>query len=253
MEMKDEHKQAFWIVGFGAIGGILSCVYCAVVGSPIDPWYLKVPASMLLGAGASFVGAYLLANPDLHETRGLIRGLAFAMMCGFAWKPVYDAGSALVEQAVKNRNDQPILSQAQASEEQVAELAKAGPSELPARIAETKATALALIGDVQKAQDPETKRKVRRSAEKLIQSLANPAPADDPNVEEARLEALKEVGQKAADEKDMTLFQTTVRRMAGRPWSPSTKQAASMAARQLAEQVNLPGVPLDPHPAAPPP
>jgi hypothetical protein len=252
MTIPEAYKQALWIAGFGAVGGILSCVYSAVTGSPLEPWFPKGLASMALGAGASFVGAYVLATPDMSQPLGRIRGLAFALICGFAWRPVYDAGGALVEQAVKNRNDSPILAQAKASEEQATELTQAPPAELPARISATKASALALIGDMQRAQGTETKRKVRRTAEKLIQSLAGPASTGDPKVEDAQLDALKELGKKAADEKDMELFQATVHRIAAHPWSPEKRQAASVAAKMLTEQVNPPGVNAQPTPPAPP-
>lgn len=132
MALKEEHKQALWIVGFGAVGGILSCVYAAVVGSSSEEhWFWRSLGSTVLGAGASFVGAYLLANPDMREAQGRMRGWAFALICGFAWKPVYDAGTALVDKTAEDMNDRPILSEVNASEARAMELDNAPPAQLP--------------------------------------------------------------------------------------------------------------------------
>jgi hypothetical protein len=252
MAFKDEYKQALWIAGFGAVGGILSCVYAAAVAAPIEPLFSKCLASVVLGAGASFIGAYLLANPNMGEAGGSVRAFAFAVICGFAWRPVYDAGTALVDKAAKDRTDSAILSDVKASEAQAPELAGVSAKELPTKIAETKTSALALIADAERAQKPETKRRARMAAEKLIKSLAGPTAGNSPEAEDARLDALKEVGGKAALTKDMDLYQMAVGPMRfHRNWSDRKRPAADSAARELAELVTPPAMTDAPAPNPP--
>src|SRR3990172_11409776 len=88
--------QPWHVLLLGAAGGLLAWLYSQTVGQPAAlVWWQAIPAGVLLGAGASFVGVYLLANADVRDAK---RCLALAMICGFAWKPVYEAGTALVKE-----------------------------------------------------------------------------------------------------------------------------------------------------------
>ena len=82
----------------GGIGGFLAWVSAGFIGSsmPFGP-ILAIPGSIVLGMGAAIIGVYLIAHSD---TRLFMRCLAFAMMCGFCWKPIYDAGSAAIAQSI---------------------------------------------------------------------------------------------------------------------------------------------------------
>ena len=92
-------REVSLVLVAGAIGGFLSWIYAQTFGEAMAlVWYLAVPASMLFGTGAAFIGVYLLANVD---TSALLRCLAFALLCGFLWMPVFDAGKALVFQEVR--------------------------------------------------------------------------------------------------------------------------------------------------------
>lgn len=91
------------------------------------------------------------------------------------------------------------------------------------------------------------------AAWKLIQSLAGSKDEGSPEAEDARLDALKEVGGKAALAKDLDLYQTAVRRMKDRTWRFNRGPAAIRAAEQLAEQANPLVVDDEPDPGPPPP
>lgn len=90
------------VVAVGGTGGGLAWLFAELVGLPqvMPSWWVAVPGGIALGAGASFLGVYLLANarpsPALHC-------LAFALLCGFSWKPVFEAGSALFNRSLQTR------------------------------------------------------------------------------------------------------------------------------------------------------
>ncbi len=56
--------------------------------------YWALPAWIALGMGSAFIGVYLIANTD---TRVIFRYLSFAILCGFSWKPILEAGYALIQ------------------------------------------------------------------------------------------------------------------------------------------------------------
>src|SRR5260221_4601540 len=106
----DEKKNGIWVLSAGFTGGFLSWTYSMAVGTKLAaPWYGAIPMSCILGAGAAFFSVFVLANSDMRQ---FLRAMAFAAMCGFAWKPVYDATGALVQQTVKQRAESKVVSQA---------------------------------------------------------------------------------------------------------------------------------------------
>jgi hypothetical protein len=88
-------KDFYGIFGAGAFGGALSWLWSITLGAPLklEPPVAAI-ASMILGAGAAIIGVYLLANTD---RRDIGRALAFAILCGFSWQIVYEAGSSTLE------------------------------------------------------------------------------------------------------------------------------------------------------------
>lgn len=95
--MDAKWREFSYISGAGGIGGMLSLVYSMTVGTPplVDPLPWGVFAYAFLGAGAAFLGVYLIAKTD---TNHVSHCLAFAVACGVAWAPVFDGTSALVQQ-----------------------------------------------------------------------------------------------------------------------------------------------------------
>lgn len=96
----DSHPQIVWIVlGSGAAGGIVSWIYSITIGIPpvLPSAGLAILASMVLGAMAAFVSVFVLAHSDL---RAALRVAGFALLSGFAWKPVLDGGLAFMQAQV---------------------------------------------------------------------------------------------------------------------------------------------------------
>ena len=102
---RTDWKEPMLILAVGAAGGALSWLYAITIGQPPatqGAW--TIFAWMAFGMAASFLGVYLIANTD---TRAIYRCLAFALVCGFAWKPTLEAAEALVDkQASASRAQQ---------------------------------------------------------------------------------------------------------------------------------------------------
>lgn len=180
---KDQLTEAGLILGAGAIGGFLSWVWAATLGKPLagSPW-LMIPASMVLGMGAAFLGVYLLANSD---TRALMRCLAFAIACGFSWKPVYDAGDALVSQRTREQQEGTAKDLSKKAETAIRRVEKAQPSEVAPRISEAADAALEAARAAQKVDDPSVRSEVSLNVTKLLavaqkaqEGVENKLPAD---------------------------------------------------------------------------
>jgi H+/Cl- antiporter ClcA len=109
-------REVLLVSIFGAFGGFLSWVL-ANVGPTSDlldnpvldrPWFIALPAAIAFGVGAAYLGVYLIANAD---PRALPRFFGFALLCGMAWAPTFDAGKALIQRSnLKKANEAQVSS-----------------------------------------------------------------------------------------------------------------------------------------------
>jgi hypothetical protein len=219
------------VAAAGAVGGALSWIYSAAVGQTLLPWYSRLPASILCGAGASIVAVYVLANSDLRGKQSFVRGLAFALVCGFAWKPVYDATYAFEEKAMRLKT---IGNDAEALRTQAGLLPSTPTANLPAKIGETKTRALALLSEAYKVEDPNTKKKVLGATTALVEALK---PSEDRRVEEAQIDTLKDLGTRAHEVNDQDLLKKTVESLKQLNWSENAKAAAQQTLNALVGKI----------------
>jgi hypothetical protein len=107
--MNSTLKEVLLVAGAGAFGGLIGVLASQVLKQPFPAGLLTVyAAAPVLGGGAGLIGVYLLANSDRKD---IVRCMVFSMVCGIVWKPVFDAGSAIVTQranvvAVKREADE---------------------------------------------------------------------------------------------------------------------------------------------------
>ena len=98
MSNKLDWKELSLIGGASAVGGFGSWLYAMLLDEPVvSSWWLAIPAHTVLGCIGGIVGIYLLIPVDVTKIR---RAFSFALLCGFAWKPILDAGAAAVKQKV---------------------------------------------------------------------------------------------------------------------------------------------------------
>jgi hypothetical protein len=104
--MQIDWRQVMHVAGAGALGGLLCWIYSEAIETPLGLGWLGSPvASACLGMGAAVLGVYLIAKTDMNAT---LHALAFAMACGFSWRPVLEGAGALVEAQVAQATEAAI-------------------------------------------------------------------------------------------------------------------------------------------------
>jgi hypothetical protein len=94
--MNSTLKEALLVTGAGAFGGLIGVLASQMLKQSFPTGLLAVyAAAPVLGGGAGLIGVYLLASSDRKD---IVRCMVFSMVCGMVWKPVFDAGSAIVTQ-----------------------------------------------------------------------------------------------------------------------------------------------------------
>jgi hypothetical protein len=94
--LSDPNRPLWRVLFFGAVGGALGLAAALVLGEEKllssegeKSWFLLVCAYCALGAGAALVAVFALAGTDAKE---VLRCCAVALLAGFFWRPVFDAG-----------------------------------------------------------------------------------------------------------------------------------------------------------------
>lgn len=86
-------KPVTRVVFFGAVGGILAVLSALVLGELKHPWYFILIPYLALGAGAAFVSVFVLLG---IKTEDVWRCCGIALLAGFFWQPVFEAGKEYV-------------------------------------------------------------------------------------------------------------------------------------------------------------
>lgn len=158
------------VVAAGGLGGILSWIYSLSVGEPLS--LSLVPAflsAIVLGMGAAFIGVYVLANSD---TQTLMRTLGFALLCGFCWKPVFDAGKALVYTRIEESS---VREAAEGLDEDLEALTDATGTELTLGIAAVEGATSDLIRSAGAVMDPRLRAEIRNLTSRSVAALGEVA------------------------------------------------------------------------------
>ena len=82
-------KPATRVICFGAAGGALGVTAGTVLGELTQAWYAVLVPHMALGAGAAFAAVFVLLG---IKTEDVLRCCGVALLAGFFWRPVFDAG-----------------------------------------------------------------------------------------------------------------------------------------------------------------
>ena len=93
-------KQFGEVALFGAIGGLLGCIFGFYTKSgSLSYGWLEFPIWIVLGSGASIIFVFVIANADREDQKRL---LAVALLSGFFWQPVWEGSRSLVDNRLKD-------------------------------------------------------------------------------------------------------------------------------------------------------
>ncbi len=168
MDNENNTRQALTIVGGGAVGGGLSWLFTIAGGGHLGN-LSTLPAiltSIVLGAGAGFIGVYVVANSD---RRDLVRCLAFAVLCGFAWRVVYEGGESMLS---KRQFGSEAAAGSARTESLAQEVTTNTAAPTQAKVVALAAASSDSLNAASKAGDPQAKEKAAQASAKALDALA---------------------------------------------------------------------------------
>lgn len=185
-------QEVRYVLIAGAIGGLASWAYGMVLGEPVPGGVWAVPVAVFLGAFAAGVAVYVLTNTD---TSAVARTLFFAMLCGFVWKPVLDAGKALVQQTIQQRQDAAAQDAGDRAQALATSLTSTPPAQLPTKLEEVHDAALAAMEALPQASNPRVRREVETKVSAALTMVSQVAEKNPPAVSKI----LQNIGDAAAN------------------------------------------------------
>src|ERR1700680_2125218 len=147
--------------GFGSWLWAISGVGTKMALSPP----LAIVVSVFLGALAAVVGV-LVANTDQKD---LVRATAFAVLCGFCWRPVIDAAQAFMTQRELTHHAADLMTQTQ---QLAATLSTTPSAQLPARIEQTSQLTAELLRTAAVVNDSQVKRRSEEIAATTVKQIS---------------------------------------------------------------------------------
>lgn len=166
-------KVAVIIVTSGAVGGLMSWVLqTGYQGFPPFHWvwYLGMPAFLLFGGCAAFLGVFLVANTD---TKDLKHAAAFALACGIGWQPIIQGSIAIVTQAQTGKSSKDLGEKTS----QLQQLIKADGAPdahreaIAKKVEETAGDASALTHGLSEVTNDETKKELEKQYKVTFETL----------------------------------------------------------------------------------
>lgn len=230
-------REAKWIevILVGGIGGLFSWLYPLTFGQElVSPWYKAIPLFIAFGMGAAFIGVYVLANSDRRDQ---MRCLGFALLCGFAWKFVWDSGNALIHQTFQLREEKRVVSLSEESKELARKLPTIQTDQLPAKINETTTTTIQAVQALPKIKTMEVREAVMVSTNEVISAL-NDIASKKPH---EAVTALKELGETSIKSGEPQIVPLAINSLAAVSQDPmqstDTRKEASQFAVDIASLI----------------
>jgi hypothetical protein len=169
--MKPEARSLLYVAIAGAVGGFTSWLLQWLAGlAPFQkPASEGIPALIVVGGVAAVFGVYLLANSDIKQ---LPHTLAFALLCGVFWQPIFDAAKLYVQHSTT----QIEASQQQTDTQKLAAVvASADPATVKNKIENTTNTTTELLSKLPTEQDADLKRKVVEQSNQAVEQVSRAA------------------------------------------------------------------------------
>jgi hypothetical protein len=157
------------VIGAGAGGGLVSWAYTIITGATfgLSNW-TALPLCIILGTAAAIVAVYVITPTDVTKTGQLI---GYAVLCGFLWKPVLDAGRIVINQRIETGRT------AEQLKEQVNELktTAAAPAAVGENANEAAGHAAELLRTSEQLGNPNLEKQAATQATETVDVIADKA------------------------------------------------------------------------------
>lgn len=183
----------------GAGGGLVSWAYTILTGATfgLDNW-TALPLCLILGTAAAIVAVYVITPTDVTKTNRLI---GYAVLCGFLWKPVLDAGNIVINERIQAGKTGTELHR------QVEQLkASTRPAAVGEKANETASQAAQLLRAGDRLGNPNLQEQASTQAAEAVEAIADQAHANPG----AAAQALNEIRSAAevSDNRDLIRLTT---------------------------------------------
>jgi hypothetical protein len=192
------------------------------------PWYGSVPASLLVGGVAAFLGVYLLANSDTTNRWELKHTLAFALVCGITWSTVIAGARQQVVSATG-------AVRAETAQDKAASLQNAlksgDPTEVGAKVTDTATATVQAVQSLSSTADDQVKAKIVDNSQQAVKTISQAVTIDPA----ASIDALKTVGTTATNAGATGLKVSVIDALSSIEKSNPSLASQAIAARQAVE------------------
>lgn len=192
-----------FVLGSGAGGGLVSWAYTLMIGQTfgLGSW-LALPMCVILGTAAAVVAVYVVTPTDTSKTGRLI---GYALLCGFLWKPVLDAGRIVITERLE------AAQSAASVGKQVTELrAAATPEAVAVNAKQTAEGASELLRSSDTLDNPGVEKRATEQASAAVDAIAETSTAN-PAAATLALEEIKDAAEKAGNDEVMKLAREKIR------------------------------------------
>lgn len=157
--------------------------------------WAALPLSVILGAAAALIAVYVIIPADVTKTGKLI---AFALLCGFLWKPVLDAGKIVITQRLEASETKNEV------RKEVAALKSAPPAAVPAKAHQAADAASELLRTGDRLDNPSIAKDASEQAKEAVSAIAKTSTVDPSSA----TVALQQISKAAfnSDNKEVAAF-----------------------------------------------
>ena len=187
--MKPEMRSLLLVAVAGAVGGFTSWLLQWLAGlAPFQkPASLGIPALIVVGGVAAVFGVYLIANSNIKE---LPHTLAFALLCGVFWQPIFDASKLYIQHSVSVRQGS---QQQNMTQNLAAVVASGNENAVKTKLDETTNATTEVLSSLSTVQDSELKQKLVEQSNQAVDQVSK---ASD-KAPDATVENLQRIGEAA--------------------------------------------------------
>jgi hypothetical protein len=195
-------KDVKLVLQSGAGGGLVSWAFTIISGSTFGlSLWAALPLSIILGAAAALIAVYVVIPADVTKTGKLI---AFALLCGFLWKPVLDAGKIVITQRLEASDTKAEV------QKNVAALRSAPPAAVPAKAHQAADAASELLRTGNRLDNPSIAKEASEQATQAVNAIAQTSTVDPA----AATVALQQISAAAANSDNRDVAALADRRIA---------------------------------------